>query len=86
MLPLLCTLEHFHFLELPKINPGSLQLYPCLVPCLFPGPQRELIFLRGQSLLSTWLSLWQSPSGKQGTELRCLPELHCRADQLLPGG
>ena len=53
VLLLLCTLEHFHFLEFPKINTGSLQLHPCFVPCLCPGPQRELIFRRRQSLLST---------------------------------
>lgn len=82
VLLLLCTPEHFHFLEFPKINTGSVQLHPCSVSCLFPGPQRELIFRRGQSLLSTWLSFWQSPPGKQGAELRYLspvPLLSCLA-------
>lgn len=41
---LLYSLEHLHFLGLPKINTGSLQLYLCSVPCLFSGPQGSSSF------------------------------------------
>lgn len=44
VLLLLYTLEHFHFLERPKINTGSLQLYPCSVPYLFSGLQGSSSF------------------------------------------